>query len=91
MLALRGAPALSAFRHDKLLSLIQSEVPAVTALYGEFMHFADLSAPLTDEQQSVLDRILRYGPKAEVQEPNGQLMLVVPRPGYHLAMVFQGD
>lgn len=81
MLALRGAPALSAFRHDKLLSLIQSEVPAVTALYGEFMHFADLSAPLTDEQQSVLDRILRYGPKAEVQDPNGQLMLVVPRPG----------
>ena len=81
MLVLRGAPALSAFRHDKLLSLIQSEVPAVTALYGEFMHFADLSAPLTDEQQSVLDRILRYGPKAEVQEPNGQLMLVVPRPG----------
>lgn len=81
MLALRGAPALSAFRHDKLLSLIQSEVPAVTALYGEFMHFADLAAPLTDEQQSVLDRILRYGPKAEVQEPSGQLMLVVPRPG----------
>ncbi len=81
MLALRGAPALSAFRHDKLLSLIQSEVPAVTALYGEFMHFADLSAPLTEEQQSVLDRILRYGPKAEVQEPTGQLMLVVPRPG----------
>lgn len=81
MLALRGAPALSAFRHDKLLSLIQSEVPAVTALYAEFMHFADLSAPLTDEQHSVLDRILRYGPKAEVQELNGQLMLVVPRPG----------
>ncbi|MCV6589253.1 MAG: phosphoribosylformylglycinamidine synthase [Marinobacterium sp.] len=81
MLALRGAPALSAFRHDKLLSLIQSEVPEVTALYGEFMHFADLTTPLTEAQQSVLDRILRYGPKAEVQEPNGQLLLVVPRPG----------
>ncbi|MBY4675759.1 phosphoribosylformylglycinamidine synthase [Marinobacterium arenosum] len=81
MLVLRGAPALSAFRHDKLLSLIQSEVPAVTALYGEFMHFADVANALSDEQQQVLDRILRYGPKAERQEPKGQLFLVVPRPG----------
>lgn len=81
MLALRGAPALSAFRHEKLLSVIQSKVPAVTALYAEFMHFSDLAQALSEDQQQVLERILRYGPKAEVQEPSGQLFLVVPRPG----------
>ncbi|MCP4596816.1 phosphoribosylformylglycinamidine synthase [Neptuniibacter sp.] len=81
MLALRGAPALSAFRHEKLLSVIQSKVPSVTGLYAEFMHFSDLAQALSDEQQKILERILRYGPKADVQEPNGQLFLVVPRPG----------
>lgn len=81
MLALRGAPALSAFRHEKLLSALQSKVPAVTALYSEFMHFADLEQDLSADEQQVLDRILRYGPKADVEEPAGQLFLVVPRPG----------
>jgi phosphoribosylformylglycinamidine synthase len=81
MLALRGAPALSAFRHEKLLSALQSKVPAITALYSEFMHFADLEQNLAAEEQQVLDRILRYGPKAEAKEPVGQLFLVVPRPG----------
>ncbi|MFY0676251.1 MAG: phosphoribosylformylglycinamidine synthase [Neptuniibacter sp.] len=81
MLALRGAPALSAFRHEKLLSVLQSKIPAVTGLYAEFMHFSDLSQALSEDQQQILERILRYGPKAEVQEPSGQLFLVVPRPG----------
>ncbi len=81
MLALRGAPALSAFRHEKLLSALQSKVPAVTSLYSEFMHFADLEQDLSADEQQVLDRILRYGPKADVEEPAGQLFLVVPRPG----------
>jgi len=81
MLALRGAPALSAFRHEKLLSGIQSKVPAVTGLYAEFMHFSDQSQALSENQQQVLERILRYGPKAEAQDPSGKLFLVVPRPG----------
>lgn len=81
MLVLRGAPALSAFRHEKLLSALQSKVAAVTALYGEFIHFADLKQELADSQRNVLDRILRYGPKAEAGEPQGELVLVVPRPG----------
>lgn len=81
MLALRGAPALSAFRHEKLLSGIQSKITAVNGLYAEFMHFSDLAQALSEEQEQVLERILRYGPKAEAQEPAGKLFLVVPRPG----------
>ncbi|MEY3038478.1 MAG: hypothetical protein RL143_1045, partial [Pseudomonadota bacterium] len=81
MLVMRGAPALSAFRHDKLLSSITARVPAVTDIYAEFVHFADLSTELNAEQVAVLERILRYGPKADVQTPASQPMLVVPRPG----------
>lgn len=81
MLVMRGAPALSAFRHDKLLATLQSEVSVITAVYGEFYHFADTSEALTDDEQRVLSRILRYGPKAEVKEPAGLLQLVVPRSG----------
>lgn len=81
MLVLRGAPALSAFRHDKLLSALNSKVSKINGVYGEFMHFADLQQSLSDQEQETLGRILRYGPKAKVEEPSGQLILVVPRPG----------
>ncbi|WP_136680164.1 phosphoribosylformylglycinamidine synthase [Neptunomonas sp. XY-337] len=81
MLVMRGAPALSAFRHDKLLAALQSEIPEITSVYGEFYHFADLNEALTEAEHNVLSTILVYGPKAEVQDPTGLLQLVVPRPG----------
>lgn len=81
MLVLRGAPALSAFRHDKLLQTLGSKLTSVKGVYAEFVHFADLSRDLNDSESSILDRILRYGPKASVKEPKGTLFLVVPRMG----------
>ncbi len=81
MLVLRGAPALSAFRHDKILTAIQTKIPEISGLYAEFIHFADLEQALTESEASVLDRILRYGPKAQQEAVEGQLLLVVPRPG----------
>ncbi|MBF7731187.1 phosphoribosylformylglycinamidine synthase [Pseudomonas sp. N040] len=81
MLILRGAPALSAFRHGKLLEQLTSKVPGVTGLYAEFAHFADLAGDLPDAERQVLDRLLRYGPSVPVQEPTGRLFLVLPRFG----------
>ncbi|KHL69891.1 phosphoribosylformylglycinamidine synthase [Pseudomonas flexibilis] len=81
MLILRGTPALSAFRHGKLLEQLTSKVPAVTGLYAEFAHFADVTGELTGDEQSVLDRLLKYGPSVPVQEPAGRLFLTVPRFG----------
>ena len=81
MLILRGAPALSAFRHGKLLEQLSQKVPAVTGLYAEFAHFADVEGELTADQQQVLGRLLKYGPSVPVQEPSGRLFLVVPRLG----------
>ncbi|MBA1193257.1 phosphoribosylformylglycinamidine synthase [Pseudomonas entomophila] len=81
MLILRGAPALSAFRHGKLLEQLSQKVPAVSGLYAEFAHFAEVDGELTAEQQQVLGRLLEYGPSVPVQEPAGRLFLVVPRLG----------
>lgn len=81
MLILRGAPALSAFRHSKLLEQLSQKVPSVSGLYAEFAHFADVNGVLTADEQQVLARLLKYGPSVPVQEPNGRLFLVLPRFG----------
>ena len=78
---LRGAPVLSDFRRNKLLTRLQQQVPGVTAVYAEFMHFADLTGELAEPDQVVLERLLKYGPSAAVEETNGSLVLVVPRFG----------
>lgn len=83
MLILRGAPALSSFRAQKLLANIQQVAPQVVGVSSEFVHFANLSAPLSDAQSKVLDALLTYGPKstAQVGADKGELFLVVPRLG----------
>ena len=81
MLILRGAPALSAFRHGKLLEQLSQKVPAVSGLYAEFAHFAEVSGELSADEQQVLARLLKYGPSVPVQEPTGRLFLVMPRFG----------
>src|SRR3990167_3596830 len=81
MLILRGAPALSAFRPSKLLEQLSQKVPAVSGLYAEFAHFAEVTGVLTGDEQQVLARLLKYGPSVPVQEPTGRLFLVLPRFG----------
>lgn len=81
MLELRGAPALSPFRSEKLFGQLVDAVDSVKGVYAEFMHFVDAEADLGDADQAVLDRLLTYGPSAVRREPDGVLFLVVPRPG----------
>lgn len=81
MLILRGAPALSTFRHGKLLAQLTQKVPAVSGLYAEFAHFAEVSAVLSGDEEKLLARLLEYGPSVPVQEPVGRLFLVLPRFG----------
>ena len=78
---LRGAPALSDFRRSKLLARLQNRVAAVSGVYAEFMHFAELTAELDESSEQVLSRLLRYGPSVAVEEPAGELVLVMPRFG----------
>ncbi|BCD97975.1 phosphoribosylformylglycinamidine synthase [Marinagarivorans cellulosilyticus] len=81
MLILPGAPALSEFRTQKLLSSLQTLQPGISSVYAEYVHFADLSDALTAIETEVLVRLLTYGPKADKQAGDGQLLLAVPRPG----------
>jgi len=81
MLILRGAPALSSFRINKLLNEGQSIVPELGQIYAEYVHFTDLIRPLTDENLDILKQLLTYGSKKEIKETKGAFALAVPRPG----------
>ncbi|GGD74890.1 phosphoribosylformylglycinamidine synthase [Lacimicrobium alkaliphilum] len=81
MLVLRGAPALSEFRINKLLAQFADKQLGVSALTAEYVHFAQTEGELSAEEHQVLASLLVYGPKADEREAKGKLILVVPRPG----------
>ena len=81
MLVLRGSPALSPFRHDKLLRRLQSVTPQLATVAAEYVHFATVERSLTATEQQLLARLLDYGPAGSPVTPIGSLLLVVPRPG----------
>lgn len=85
MLILRGAPVLSDFRLDKLVQKLSLIHPDIHLLHTQYLHFADLQAPLDEAQRKVLDSLLEYGPGfagvAEADLATAALRLVVPRPG----------
>jgi len=80
MLRFRGSPALSPFRLQKLLTVLQHQVPAITDAYVEFIHFVD--GRLTTHDRELLDRLLRYGPAMTPHHLIGEpTVLVIPRSG----------
>ena len=81
MIILRGSPALSSFRVQKLLSDFQQESLPVKGIYAEFVHVVDLEYDHTSEKKSTLEKLLTYGPSLEAKDPEGSLFVVAPRPG----------
>ncbi|AFL76163.1 phosphoribosylformylglycinamidine synthase [Thiocystis violascens] len=85
MLVLRGAPAMSEFRLRKLADRLREHIGTPIQPYAEYVHFAQLAdAPadaLSPDGRAVLERLLRYGPRLSGHEPEGALVLAVPRPG----------
>ncbi|KZN48682.1 phosphoribosylformylglycinamidine synthase [Pseudoalteromonas luteoviolacea] len=81
MLILRGAPALSDFKVQKILKSCADAELSVTGVYAEFMHFADLTGELTEAELDKLSKLLTYGPTAVEHTPEGALVLVTPRIG----------
>jgi phosphoribosylformylglycinamidine synthase len=81
MLTLRGAPALSEFRLDKLRRQLTDLLGARPTLSAAFMHFVDTDDAIDGEQRATLDRLLQYGPAFTDVDVDGELFLVVPRPG----------
>ena len=89
MLILRGSPALSPFRLQKLLDdLVAAGLP-VRAVAAEFVHVAELAAAgpglpqreLTAAEHSVLAKLLTYGPRRAAAPVTGLVQIVAPRPG----------
>lgn len=67
MLELRGAPALSAFRHARLLTVLRERVPEVEALSAHYVHFIDVHdrdhhEELDDAARERLVELLDYVP-----------------------------
>ena len=81
MIILRGAPSHSEFRLQKLVAELSSADLPVQGVYAEFLHVAEVSELLTSEEQSVLEKLLTYGPKLEGHNRQGLLRVVAPRPG----------
>ncbi len=85
MLVLPGVSALSAFKKAKLLSALQSRLPAVRALTARFVHFVDVDGTLSANEVEVLNALLDYGTAAqaiiEANTSGALLRVVVPRPG----------
>lgn len=78
---IRGAPALSAFRVQKLMEACETAALPVEQIYAEYVHLADLSDKLDDKEYQQLETILTYGPAIESHTPEGSLIFVTPRPG----------
>ncbi|MAC32465.1 MAG: phosphoribosylformylglycinamidine synthase [Haliea sp.] len=89
MLILRGAPALSPFRADKLAEKLSAIHPDIRLLDSQFVHFAELSAALADDDDLRLSQLLGDASPAAgaPSAPSAAaiaastLSLVVPRPG----------
>ncbi|MEW8030514.1 MAG: phosphoribosylformylglycinamidine synthase [Candidatus Thiodiazotropha sp.] len=81
MLILRGAPALSEFRLQKLAQRLSGLLNGKVNVVSEYLHFADVNQSLDERERAVLDNLLRYGPAMPDIRHDGTLLLVVPRPG----------
>jgi phosphoribosylformylglycinamidine synthase len=85
MLSLRGAPALSVFRLEKLAQKASQIHPDIRLLHSEFVHFVEAVEPLGGDSHAVLTNLLAHGGAAvdsnEDARRDATLLLVVPRPG----------
>ena len=81
MLVLRGTPALSDFRIEKCLAQFVEHSLPVNGIYAEYTHFVMVSESLNEQENSILSKLLTYGPTIKEHRPKGVLFIVTPRPG----------
>ncbi len=81
MLVIPGSHALSEFRRQRLLSALQRLPAGIENIRAHYVHFVALSGRLSAEEREILHRLLidAGAPLSQVHE--GELFLVIPRPG----------
>ncbi|HZX33264.1 MAG TPA: phosphoribosylformylglycinamidine synthase, partial [Rhodocyclaceae bacterium] len=78
LLCLKGDPAFSAFRLQRLQSRLTAALPDIEAVAADYWHFAALRRPLSAEDRQKLAALLEEKPAAAEA---GELFLVTPRIG----------
>ncbi len=79
LVLLKGPPALSRFRLDKLRAQLG---PGDGPLYAEYVHLLNVDGSLDGEELARCERLLDYGPRAGRPEKAGDhVATVVPRQG----------
>lgn len=92
MLELRGAPALSAFRHARLLAVLRERVPEVEALSADYVHFIDHHQDALDAaDRERLAQLLDYGHEEAVEPPKGAQRFGGAAHRYPVTLVVQGN
>ena len=80
MLTLRGAAVLCDFRLSKLHNTLAA-IADIGSIYAEYVHFVATRGDLVEDELEVLRGLFHYGPSLPRQQAEGELFLVVPRPG----------
>jgi len=81
ILKLRGSPALSAFRLEKLHARLAEIAPGARIAGADFWHFVETTQALAASESAVLAQLLTYGEALQPAPAAGELILVVPRIG----------
>lgn len=81
MQILRGAPALSDFRQQKLINRMQQAGLKVRGISAEFIHVYLAEPQLDNAQVDVLKQLLTYGPARQDAATDGHAVFVTPRHG----------
>jgi phosphoribosylformylglycinamidine synthase len=81
MLILRGAPALSPFRLQRLRQELQAAGLPVDAVGATFVHLVDVASDPTPADRATLEALLTYGPRRSAESLTGDTLVVAPRPG----------
>ncbi|MGH8136059.1 MAG: phosphoribosylformylglycinamidine synthase, partial [Steroidobacteraceae bacterium] len=81
MLELRGAPALSDFRLERLLASLHRSLPTIRRVQVHYRHYVDHSRAPAAAELRILERLLDHDSRATDATGNGQQLLTVPRPG----------
>jgi len=81
MLILPGGNALSDFRVNKLLNVLQSYVPTISSVDSHYIHFAEANTELDKKEINQLESLLSYGAEAENTPLHSFKIIVIPRPG----------
>ncbi len=80
MFRLDASRALSDFRSQRLVKKIQQLIPDIATINTRFVHFVHTSEPLTPEEETKLQEILKYGDEALFVNTESKF-LVIPRLG----------